>query len=69
MLGRWGANQMTKSPEIIWLVEERTYAELIRRGAFFSTVRYTRGGIEYEILVGNDEFDDYEGNDDDSDED
>lgn len=51
--------------EIVWLQEERTFAELVQQGAYFSTVRFTRGGIDYEILVGNDEFDDYEGRDDD----
>lgn len=56
-------------PEIVWLNEERTFAELIQRGAHFSMVKYTQGGYEYEILVGNDEFDDYEGNDNDDDED
>lgn len=53
------------SPEIVYLVEEDTYAVMVQRGASFSTVRYTRGGIDYEILVENDEFDDYEGPDDD----
>jgi hypothetical protein len=52
--------------EIIWLTEERTYAELIRRGAYLSLVRYSRGGYDYEILVENDEFVD-KGNDDDTD--
>lgn len=57
---------MTK-PEIV-LLEDRTLAEIINRGAYYSLVRYTRGGIDYEVLIGNDEFDDYEGNDDDDDE-
>lgn len=57
---------MTK-PEIV-LIEDRTLAEIINRGAYYSLVRYTRGGIDYEVLIGNDEFDDYEGNDDDDDE-
>lgn len=42
--------------EIVWLIEERYFAELISLGAYFSLVRYTRGGIEYEVLVNNDEF-------------
>lgn len=49
------------TPEIVWLEEERTYAELLSLGAFFSTVRYTREGIDYEVLVSNDEFDYIEG--------
>jgi hypothetical protein len=56
------------NPRIVWLTEERTYAELMRRGAHFSLVRYSRGGYDYEILVENDEFVD-KGNDDDPDED
>jgi hypothetical protein len=54
--------------DIVWLTEERTHAELIKRGAYMSLVRYSRGGYDYEILVENDEFVD-EGNDDESDED
>ena len=42
--------------EIVWLEEERCFAELVRLGAYCSHVRYTRGGIEYEVLVDNDEF-------------
>jgi hypothetical protein len=57
------------TPEIVWLHEERTFAELINLGAFYSTVRFTRGGIDWEIQVGNDEFEYYEGNDDDDDDD
>lgn len=51
-------------PEIVWLEDERTYAEIVRRGAHFSLVKYTRGGIDYEILMENNEFDEYQGNDD-----
>ena len=54
--------------EIVWLTEERTFAELIQRGAYLSLVRFTRGGYDYEIVVENDEFVD-EGTDDDTDED
>jgi len=55
--------------EIVWLTEERTFAELIRMGAYFSTVRYTRGGIDYEVLIDNDEFEYREADDIDGDED
>lgn len=54
--------------EIVWMVEERTFAEMVRRGAHFSVVKYSQGGYEYEILVGNDEFDDYDEGTDDTDE-
>lgn len=54
--------------EIVWLTEERTYGELLSLGAHYSMVRYTRGGIDYEVLVSNDEFDiKYDGEDDDGD--
>lgn len=59
---------MNKSPEYVWLTEERTYAELVSLGASFSRVRYTRGGIDYEVLVENDEFEYREADDIDGDE-
>lgn len=55
--------------EYVWLTDERTFAELIRLGAYFSTVRYTRGGIDYEVLIDNDEFEYKEASDVDRDED
>lgn len=42
--------------EIVWLTEERRYGELLARGAYFSIVTYTLGGIDYEVLVENDEY-------------
>lgn len=50
-------------PEIVWLVDERTYAQLVSLGAYFSKVKYTREGIDYEVLVSNDEFEYIEGED------
>lgn len=53
-------------PEIVWMVDEnerRFPAELVNRGASFSTLRYVRGGIEYEVFVENDEYE-FEGEDD-----
>lgn len=47
---------MSKEIEIVWLLEERTYAVLVNLGAYYSTVRFTRGGIDYDIQVANDEF-------------
>lgn len=51
-LERWSMPE----PEIVWLTEERTYAYLVRLGAYYSTVLYTRGGIDYEVQIPNDEF-------------
>jgi hypothetical protein len=45
--------------ELVWLTEERTLAKLISLGAYFSTVRYTRGGIDYEVQIPNDEIEFY----------
>ena len=46
--------------EIVWLTEQRHYAELISRGAYFSTVVYTREGHEVTIDVENDEYEFWE---------
>ena len=48
---------MTEEPDpYVWLTEERTWARLLNLGAYFSKVQFSRGGIDYEILIGNDEF-------------
>lgn len=55
------------TPEYVWLEEERMFAEMVFLGAHFSKVRYSREGIDYEVLVSNDEFKyvegDYDGDD------
>lgn len=41
----------------VWIEEERVFGELMGpEGAFFSPVRYTKGGIEYEVLLERDEY-------------
>ncbi len=42
--------------ELVWLFDERTFAWLKRRDAYTSVVRYSRGGIDYEVLVDNDDY-------------
>jgi len=42
--------------EVVWLTEERTFGLLLARGAWFSLVQYTRAGIEFEVLIENDEY-------------
>ena len=54
-------------PEIIWLEDERTHAWLLSLGAYYSMVRYSKEGIDYEVLVSNDEIKYFEGEDADSD--
>lgn len=49
--------------EIVWLEEERTFAELVSLGAYFSLVRYTRGNESFELLIANDEYKYIEGED------
>jgi hypothetical protein len=40
----------------IFLVREQIYADLITEGAYVSRVQYLYGGMVYDILVENDEF-------------
>lgn len=40
----------------IYLTEERVFGSMVRMGAYFSTVNYTKGGNEYEVMVENNEF-------------
>lgn len=54
---------MDREFEIVWLEEERTFAELLNVGAYFSRVYYTRGGVDYDIWVANDEYKYIEGDD------
>lgn len=51
---------MVREPEIVWLHDERTYAILVSMGAYYSKVKYTRGGIDYELIVDNDDFETWE---------
>lgn len=48
---------MSPEDEIVWLTEERCFARLLQMNAYYSTVKYTRDGIDYEVQVANDEFD------------
>lgn len=40
----------------IYLTEERVFGQMVKMGAYYSTVNFTKGGIEYEVMVENDEF-------------
>lgn len=42
--------------EYVWLIEYGVRAELVSMRAFDSTVRFTLGGVDYEVQVTNDEF-------------
>ena len=49
--------------EIVWLEEERTFAELVSMGAYYSRIRYSRNGIDYDTWIANDEYKYIEGDD------
>ena len=40
----------------VLLLKEGVYADLISEGAYASRVRYTYGGVLYDVLIENDEF-------------
>lgn len=41
---------------LIYIIEERVWGFLIQENAFFSEVKYSIGGIEYNTCLENDEF-------------
>jgi len=40
----------------VLLIKEGVYAELINEGAYASRVKYLYGGVLYDVMVENDEF-------------
>lgn len=40
----------------VLLIKEGVYADLVSEGAYASRVRYTYGGVLYDIILENDEF-------------
>lgn len=41
----------------VWVTDERVFGEIAGgMGAFYTNVKYVKGGIEYEVLMENDEF-------------
>jgi hypothetical protein len=51
---------MPREPELVWLLNDRHFAVLVNRGAFFSTVKYTRDGNDYEVEIENNDYEFYE---------
>ena len=43
---------------LVWIPEEHVIGEMVGSGlgAFYTTVKYIKGGMEYEVLMENDEF-------------
>jgi hypothetical protein len=42
---------------VVFIPEEHVFGEIVGYlGAYYTTISYTKGGIEYEVLMENDEF-------------
>lgn len=42
---------------LVWLPEEKVYGFIVGGlGAFYTNIRYVKGGNEFEVLMENDEF-------------
>jgi len=46
---------MTNERKVL-LLKEGVYADLITEGAYASRVKYTYGGVLYDVFIENDEF-------------
>jgi hypothetical protein len=46
---------MTSERKVL-LLKEGIYADLITEGAYASRIKYTYGGVLFDVLVENDEF-------------
>ena len=46
--------------EIVYIPEFDVYGEIVYRGAYASTVRYRDGGILYEVIMLNEDFEEVE---------
>jgi hypothetical protein len=46
---------MTNERKVL-LLKEGVYADLISEGAYVSRVKYAYGGVLYDVLIENDEF-------------
>lgn len=50
----WREIHMTDS--IVFIPEENVYGNIIKHSAYFSIVKYTRDGMEYEISLPNEDL-------------
>ena len=48
--------QVLNDDNRVYLYEEGVYGELLVSGAYFSLIRYTLRGNDFEVLVENDDF-------------
>lgn len=51
---------VTRDLRVVWLLEDRHFAFLLHRGAYYSTVTYTRDGTDYEVVIENDDYEEWE---------
>lgn len=42
--------------EKVYIIDEDVYGYIVRRGAYGSLIRYNIGGIEYEVMMLNEDF-------------
>ena len=42
--------------EIVWIYSEKCYGEIIKYGAFYSLVAYTKDKTRFEVYLENEEF-------------
>lgn len=48
---------MLYSEGLVWLPDERVFGRIVGpMGAYYSTIAYIKGGMEYEVLMENNEF-------------
>lgn len=42
---------------VVWLDDEHCFGRIVGAlGAYYTNIRYIKGGMEYEVLMENDEF-------------
>lgn len=54
--GQREVSEETFNYSIIYIPDERVYGEIISYGTYASKIRYSRDGIEYQILMLNEDF-------------
>jgi hypothetical protein len=48
---------MRNHANLVYIIDDEVYGTIVgRMGAYYTTVVYVKGGMEYEVLLENDEF-------------
>lgn len=42
--------------QIIWIISESVYGNIVQEGLYASLVRYQKDGIDYKVYLENDDF-------------